>query len=249
MDRELAGSVGISNAYFKDANKFLKSSNNTELSFVDKITPSDPRKASLLYDASLGYIDSEIKRILDFLKKNEMFNNTLIVIFSDHGTQVGEESRKDLTCSFYDEYVRVPLIFYSPKLLPKSIKANVGLIDMAPTVLDLLGLAPSPHFKGMPVYANVVTERPYIMLENAGRGPCDISRKALNVSFRSSDWKFIYSEVPDSNKEIGFDVELYDLNLDKTENNDLSKEDKHAALVATFVAIAQARCEEVRSNI
>ena len=93
-------SKGLSNAYHKDVNKFLKSSNNTELSFVDKITPSDRRKGSLLYDASLGYIDSEIKRIVDFLKKNEMLDNTLIVIFSDHGTQVGKECTRDLICSF-----------------------------------------------------------------------------------------------------------------------------------------------------
>lgn len=240
-------SSGLSNTLHRDANKYLRKSNNNEVSYFNKVMPTTTKTGSLLYDASLGYVDSEIKRIIDFLEDNKIINNTLIVIFSDHGTEVGENCSRSLTCSFYDEYVRVPLIFYSQKIIPKSIDNNISLIDLAPTVLDLIGLEIPSSFKGLPVYASSISERQYSMLENAGRGPCDILRKPLNVSFRNNDWKFIYFELSNLENETSFRVELYEIKIDNTEVLDVSNEPKNKSLVDMFIKLAQIRCLEARN--
>tara|TARA_B110000238_G_C16087979_1_gene422483 strand:- start:725 stop:1543 length:819 start_codon:yes stop_codon:yes gene_type:complete len=241
-------SSGISNAWHKDTNKYLSKSNNKQLSFFEKIKPKTKKTGSLIYDASLGYVDSEINRIIKFLKDNQLIDNTLVVIFSDHGTEVGENCNRSLTCSFYDEYVRVPLIFYSPQIKPKSIDTNISLIDLAPTVLDLMGLEIPSYFKGSPVYKDSMTKRHYTMLENAGRGPCDIMRKPLNISFRNNDWKFIYSELPALEGKESFEVELYEIKVDNSEVFDVSCDPKNKPLVDMFIKMAQSRCLEVRNK-
>jgi hypothetical protein len=88
----------------------------------------------------------------------------------------------------------------------------------------------------------------YTMLENAGRGPCDIMRKPLNICFRNDNWKFIYSELTALEGEESYHIELYEIKVDNSEVYDVSHDMKNKPLVDMFIKMAQSRCLEVRNK-
>ncbi|MEW6234271.1 MAG: sulfatase [Candidatus Omnitrophota bacterium] len=93
------------------------------------------------YGAEISYTDSHIQRLLDALKRLMIDENTLIVVTVDHGENHGDHG------IYFDHWflrktdLHVPLIFFYPKKLPKGkvVDKYVSLIDIAPTILDVLG--------------------------------------------------------------------------------------------------------------
>jgi arylsulfatase A-like enzyme len=238
---DFVSSQGKADVFKSGLNRFLSRINLKKKRLIERISLSEPAKASKLYDASVSYIDENIARVIDYLTEESLIDSTLIVIFSDHGTQLNIQSTRDLTATFYDEYVRVPLIFFSPNLNNISLTANIGLVDMAPTIIDILGIDEVSHFQGLPVYSDKASKREYFRLENAGRGPCDIKRKFFNIGFRGNKWKFIYKE-----KKDGFDIELYDLDSDPLELTNVSEDTQNTNVVKNFIDLAKIRCSEIR---
>jgi len=93
-----------------------------------------------LYDDSLAFFDKYIGTIFDTLKNAGIYDKTIIVIFGDHGEEMGERSlmaahHKNL----FEELIHVPLIMRIPGLAPTVIKTHVRLVDIMPTVLAALG--------------------------------------------------------------------------------------------------------------
>ena len=95
-----------------------------------------------LYDGAITHMDKEILQpIIDKLKANDLYNNTIIVFTSDHGEAFGEHNNI-LHNDLYTETLRVPLILVYPKGLPQNKKVSqlVRLIDIMPTILELVGI-------------------------------------------------------------------------------------------------------------
>jgi arylsulfatase A-like enzyme len=95
------------------------------------------------YDYEIAFDDLWIGKILKTLEETKLAENTAIVVFGDHGEAWGEHKiyfhGQDLT----EEQLRVPLIVAVPGRAPIISDDEVGLIDVGPTLLDLIG-APSP---------------------------------------------------------------------------------------------------------
>jgi hypothetical protein len=114
--------------------------------YVERVAPDhgDDQGArfAAAYDGALRYGDELLGAFLDGLRSAGVLDQTLIVLFSDHGEQFGERGLFAHSNSLYDELLRVPLIMRAPGLVPagRRIEAPVGLIDVMPTMLDLLGL-------------------------------------------------------------------------------------------------------------
>ncbi len=111
---------------------------------TDRLKPYDEAKTMRMkrtYYSMVSMIDAEIGRLIDFLDKNNMRENTIIVFTSDHGDYMGDHGMNTKSPAMYDCLTRVPLIFS----WPKTIKANqitdelASNIDVMPTLLNFIG--------------------------------------------------------------------------------------------------------------
>jgi arylsulfatase A-like enzyme len=98
------------------------------------------------YLANVAFVDEQVGKVLNALKKSEYANNTIVVFTSDHGYHLGEKEFL-FKCSLWEESSRIPLIFSLPGMVHggSRISHPVALIDMYPTLIDLCGLSTNPN--------------------------------------------------------------------------------------------------------
>ena len=116
---------------------------NKTISYVikNKIKLTDALKERILalYDGEINYVDSEIGRLAAFLKSLKVYDNSIIIITSDHGESFGEHYLMDHGRALYEELIHVPLIIIGPNF-SKGVRREflVQNVDFMPTILDLL---------------------------------------------------------------------------------------------------------------
>lgn len=116
------------------------------LHLYDPHRPYDPPEpfrtqfAGHLYDGEIAYVDSQLNRLFDTLRASGLYDRTLIVLLSDHGEGLGEHGEEEHGFFLYNSTLHVPMIFKLPRgwAAPLVVDQTVGLIDVAPTILDLL---------------------------------------------------------------------------------------------------------------
>jgi len=92
------------------------------------------------YDGGIAYIDYHLGELIKFLKQRGLYENTLIIITSDHGEVFGNRSLIGHGSSVYQDQVHVPLVIKFPKSNEKMVIDNlVGIIDLMPTILEVSG--------------------------------------------------------------------------------------------------------------
>ena len=109
--------------------------------------PADLEAMQCFYDGEIRYTDAAISRILGFLRDRGLFENTIIVVTADHGEEFMEHGRVGHGHSLHDELLRVPLILRWPGGRAARATGQVELVDVMPTLLDLVGTA-SPETAG-----------------------------------------------------------------------------------------------------
>lgn len=118
---------------------------------TEQLTDNDWKKICAAYWATITYLDSEVGRIIELLKETGAYDNTIIVFTSDHGDMLGSHG---LTCkglgTAYEEVYGIPLIIRAPGIAECREENDVltSLVDVGPTLLDLLGLKPIPNAHG-----------------------------------------------------------------------------------------------------
>src|SRR5690606_7735405 len=101
------------------------------------------------YDASLSYVDRQLRRVLDFARSPERRDRTFVIIASDHGMGVGDRSNLNQHgTSVFDDQVRVPLAIFGPGIKALQFNETVSLHDVFPTIVEMAGLEPIPHVCG-----------------------------------------------------------------------------------------------------
>ncbi len=167
------------------------------------------------YDAEIAYCDQQIGRLVEFLKGHELESRTLIVVVGDHGESLGEHSERTHGSTLYNSTMRVPLIFRQQTRIAsgRRVAEQVSLVDVAPTILDLLGAGASwkttgksriREFAGCPAEPRScygATDEPFLM---NGWSPLR--------SLVEGRWKYIRTTR----------AELYDIASDPAELHDLS---------------------------
>ena len=170
-----------------------------------------------LYDAEVAAVDEEIGRLFDALEKRKIFDRALVIVTADHGEEFVEHGIFGHGSSLFNPAVHVPLIIAGPGIAAGVVvNENVSLVDVAPTVLELTGATPEPHFEG----------RSLVPLLRQGAKPSasqvDI---VLQLPGTSSKWdRRVHTEglmrgskkLLVSSKGAG---ELYDLGQDPDEKN------------------------------
>ena len=119
----------------------------------DPHRPYDPPEPfrSAFHDPYIGEIafaDSQVGRLLDALDRRGQLDRTVVVVAGDHGESLGDHGERDHGVFVYESVLRVPLILRAPHVAPGRIDDVVRLVDVMPTVLDLLGL-PRPRTDGV----------------------------------------------------------------------------------------------------
>jgi arylsulfatase A-like enzyme len=176
------------------------------------------RKAVQAYLATISFADAQIGRVLRALEQSEHADNTLVVLWGDHGWHLGEKDhwRKH---ALWDVSTRTPLIIAAPDGLAKGrlCRRPVCLIDLYPTLLDLCGLPEQAGLDGQslkPLLKNPKLEwdRPVVMTY----GP-------NNHAVQTERWRYI--QYHDGGKE------LYDQDRDPNEWTNLAKVPEHQEIV------------------
>jgi len=119
---------------------------------VDPQSEADRRHLLDLYDACIRFVDDEVGELLERIDALGLRDNTVVVLLSDHGEEFGEHGEFEHN-ALWQELLHVPLIIRVPAGVrpgwgPKRISESVGLIDVLPTLLELLGIAPPGHLQG-----------------------------------------------------------------------------------------------------
>ena len=118
---------------------------------ADSIDPRDLHHIRALYDGEILYTDRQIERLLQEMKRLDLFENALVVVTSDHGEEFLDHGQWEHQKTLYEEQLRIPLIVKLPKAAMGSrrVSGQVSLVDVAPTVLHALGIAAAPpSFEG-----------------------------------------------------------------------------------------------------
>jgi glucan phosphoethanolaminetransferase (alkaline phosphatase superfamily) len=103
------------------------------------------------YRNALHEADAALGQLLDGLRKRGLLNNTLLVLFGDHGEAFGQHpGNYGHTLFIYEENIHVPLIFSAPGLFKEhtEVARVASLVDVTPTILDLLGLSRPAAYQG-----------------------------------------------------------------------------------------------------
>jgi arylsulfatase A-like enzyme len=104
-----------------------------------------------LYNAEIYKTDSKFGEILNYLKERNLYKDALIIITSDHGEEFWEHGGTGHGWSLHQHQLRVPLIIKFPDnaFSGRKIQELVGVIDIAPTILDILGIPAPEEFQGI----------------------------------------------------------------------------------------------------
>jgi arylsulfatase A-like enzyme/Flp pilus assembly protein TadD len=108
--------------------------------------PFRERFARSRYDGEVAYADAQVGRLLEWLDRTGRAGRTLVVVTSDHGEGLGDHGEDEHLFFVYDSTLRVPLLLRWPGTLPagRRVGGQFRSVDLMPTLLDLVGLSPSP---------------------------------------------------------------------------------------------------------
>ena len=182
----------------------------------DPPEPFKSRYAGRLYDGEIAWTDSLVDRVVDALEGEKLLGRTVLVVLADHGESLGEHGEAGHGYFVYEPVARIPMILVTPYsgTRGRSIDAVVRSIDVAPTVLDLLGAAGSlPKAQGTSLVP---------LIAGGSAGPGDGYTETFYARFhygwselravRTARWHFI--EAPRE--------ELYDLEKDPGEADNVA---------------------------
>lgn len=170
------------------------------------------------YLACTSFVDAQIGRMLTALDQAGLTDNTIVVVWGDHGWHLGEKGISGKN-SLWERSTRVPLIFAGPGVTPgQRCTQPAELLDIYPTLVELAGLPTRDDQEGLSLVPQLRTaattrERPAITSHNQG-----------NHAIRSGRWRYI--RYADGSEE------LYDLLADPQEWINLVGRPEHAAVIA-----------------
>jgi len=158
-----------------------------------------------LYDGEVAYVDTALKKLIDFIEGKGWSGNTVIVLTGDHGESLGQHGEDTHGFFAYNTTLWIPLILCAPGLKPGSVNQMVVHTDIFPTVCDLLGLEVPPRLQGLSLLPAVKGKK--------------LAKRAIYFEsmfpYYSRGWAPIYGFLRESEKFIESPIpELYDLEKD-----------------------------------
>jgi arylsulfatase A-like enzyme/cytochrome c-type biogenesis protein CcmH/NrfG len=179
------------------------------------------------YDGEIAFADAQVGRLLQFLKRRGLYQKVLIVLTGDHGEGLGEHGERTHGFFIYNSTLHVPLIFKpvsSGRTVVRqaaTIPSAVSLVDLMPTLLDMLGIATPAGVQGHSFRA--LLDRKAVENSSPLYAESFLPRLHFNWSelraIEEQNYRFIDGPKP----------ELYDLATDPNEQNNLIADKKAVA--------------------
>ena len=197
---------------------------NLDLFYEERPTPERARAAIAAYYACISFMDEQLGIVLDALDRLGLRDNTVIVLWGDHGWHLGEKGMW-AKGTLFDVSAHAPLIIVDPRLKTagQACPRTVEFVDIYPTLVDLCGLAVPPGLEGRslaPLLKNPTAawNKPALSL---------VARESwLGRSIHTERW--CYTEWDGGR----YGIELYDHQADPREMKNLAPDPQHAATVA-----------------
>ena len=209
---------------------------------AEVVSQNAQRSLTLAYLASTSFVDHCVGILLNALQNGPHADNTLIVLWSDHGFHLGEKQHWAKR-TLWEESTRVPLLMAGPGIKPgMTCQQPASLLDIYPTLVELCGLPTNRHLDGtslVPQLINPATPRKQPAITSSYHG---------NHAIRNRDWRLIVYK--DGSEE------LYDHRNDPDEFHNLAADPKYKTIrdeLASWlpenpVPEVKARSERFRSN-
>ncbi|MBI1789354.1 MAG: sulfatase-like hydrolase/transferase, partial [Acidobacteria bacterium] len=181
------------------------------------LTEGERRWITAQYDGGIAYMDHHIGRLVERLRSLGRYDNTLIIITSDHGEAFGERDLMEHGVSVYQDQVRIPLLVKYPNSRERAeVDGLASHVDLMPTVLDVLGYPEPAERHGISLRRAKARESGYVVSESY-RNPwlIDLGRRfdRLEHALFLGNMKLVTSTAGKR--------ELYDLAGDPTEQRNL----------------------------
>ncbi|MBN2310122.1 MAG: sulfatase [Candidatus Hydrogenedentes bacterium] len=193
------------------------------------LSPADLNHIVSLYDGEIAFVDDQIQRVLDELRAQGLLDDSLIVFTSDHGEDMYDHNYYfDHMASVYDSSLRIPLMFRLPGTIPAGARLDplVESIDIAPTILELLGIRAPRAFQGDSLV-------PLLEGRDVDLGPCFAEWQDQIVTVRTDAHRYVFNPLEwnpywlKEHPEVTYFIdreELYDLRKDPGETTNLAAE-------------------------
>ncbi len=187
---------------------------------------------------SLGALDDDLETLLASLWTQERKARTILAITSDHGEGLGDHNAKFHSSDLYNSQTRVPLLFAGPGIKSAKIHQPVGLVSIAPTLLELAGFVPP----GMPQMDGTSLAPLLLGAEQPSRDAGEalsvmVKDRSVKTAMRalvSGRYKLIKTDGDEN-------IEVYDMITDPGEKTNLAS--KRPELVQELERKLQARDE------
>ena len=186
-----------------------------------ELTTEELQTVGLMYDSALATVDDEVGRLLDHIRSLGLSGRTLVVVTSDHGEALGEDGRAGH--AYLDDYnLMVPLILELPGASNAGavVDTQVRLIDLMPTVLDVVGIEPTGPIDGrslLPLLDDPSADFPrqaWAYAASSNHGLAMRMDNKLKYRFPDAVWA-----------EVAHREALYDLESDPGEDHNLAPGD------------------------
>jgi arylsulfatase A-like enzyme len=183
-----------------------------------------------LYDGEVAWVDQHVGELLAALEARGLARDTVVVLTADHGDEFFEHGEKGHQHSLYQELLHVPLIVRVPGLPARRVSQAAELVDVLPTLLDLLELEPPAGLRGRSLRAllegGVLEPRPSFAATTKMQKDRSQPQKSGAVCVVDGQQKLIVFQ------DERYPPELYDLRLDPGETRNLAGSRPHKRLSA-----------------
>lgn len=186
------------------------------------------------YHACVSFIDAQIKIVLDTLKESGEWENTIVILTSDHGYHLGDHFLWGKV-TLFDIGAKVPFIVHAPGLTKPGTRseAMVELIDIYPTLAQLTGLQAPDHLQGASL--RPLLDHPERLGKKKYAYSIVTRGKEMGYALRNQKWR--YGKWPDGE-------ELYNLTTDPGEKNNLVKKQGLEHRLGEFRRVLKLRQEQ-----
>lgn len=200
------------------------------------VNAQQQREAIQAYYASISFVDANVGRLLDALDRLKLWDNTIVIFWSDHGYLLGQHGQW-MKQSLFEGSARNPLIVAGPGVAKgKASPRTVEFVDLYPTLADLCGLKDAPkNLAGSslrPLLSNPKAKWDKPAITQVQRGGAQ--NRFMGYSIRTERWR--YTEWDEGKKG----VELYDETNDPGEMNNLAGNPKHVQTIAELKRLLKA---------
>jgi arylsulfatase A-like enzyme len=199
------------------------------------------------YDAEIFYVDILMKRLFDELKKNNLYDNSIIIITSDHGEELLDHGKLDHVNTLYQELIKVPLIIRLPGRGGKTVKSKASNLNLLPTLLDILGISYAKadiHGKSMRPLLNGDEKDSDIFALTGITGKIALKYEKgpyILLSIIREKLKLILTIRHDKSRTY----ELYDLEKDPRERNNLIENPQYKTRVDLLKALIDDQAQRI----